>query len=361
MHLRRRNPLLHLVFVWVVVTACYDRHTFGQYPPPDADLPNEDSSPDTADTPNTPPVDFSSLEWTEVYVSDPYVLFQDLACPTPNRCYAVGSDGVVMISTDFGAQWTPQTVAQDERYLLSIACPSATTCVAVGYDALILHTSDGGENWISQTSPTAEDLYDVSCIDQAHCLIGLLAGGDLIETRDGGQNWSPQDISGFEVLTQTLTCASDGACLLVDLNGVPLRTLNAGESWTRAPQAALPHQTVTCNGDICVTGGFTSEGKPPLAQSLDRGASWQHVPVDSTTSTFFADVHCPTTQVCIATDTFRSLDLYITVTAGADWNAVDVPALDEATEFGFDRIVCPELQFCVAVQETKLWRGVFPD
>jgi hypothetical protein len=85
-----------------------------------------------------------------------------ISCPSTTICFAVGSNGTIVATSNGGTTWTAQTSGTPYD-LKTISCPSATTYFAVGYWGTIVATSNGGTTWTTQTSGTTDELRGISC------------------------------------------------------------------------------------------------------------------------------------------------------------------------------------------------------
>lgn len=130
----------------------------------------------------------------------------DVACPAPGRCVAVGSEvsasgnGRALVETWRGSTWRPAALAlpsgRSAAFLFSVACPSSTSCVAVGYAYAshhgfpLIETLSAG-NWSVTPAPTlpngASDgfLNGVACTGPSSCV----AVGD-VQSSIGSYPWA---------------------------------------------------------------------------------------------------------------------------------------------------------------------------
>lgn len=87
--------------------------------------------------------------------------FEDIYyIPNSNIAYAVGKNGVIKKSVNFGSSWTNQ-VSGTSNSLYGVHFISETEGWAVGNSGTIRYTNDGGTNWVGQTSGVVRDLLDV--------------------------------------------------------------------------------------------------------------------------------------------------------------------------------------------------------
>jgi hypothetical protein len=95
---------------------------------------------------------------------------------------------------------------------------------------LVLHTTDGGANWTQQTVAAGTRFY---CIDFADAQKGWLASADgrIFATTDGGATWTEQT-SGATLSLWRSAAFAGGRVWMVGGAGV-LRTENGGVDWTK--------------------------------------------------------------------------------------------------------------------------------
>src|SRR6266550_1929388 len=109
-------------------------------------------------------------------------------------------------------RWTIQKSGASAR-LDDVSCADADHCVAVGTDGIILSTSDGGNTWRPGHSGTVHPLVGVSCPSPSICY-AVSNFGDLLKTGDAGLTWSIQALKNrtpFDV-----SCPSTVDCITAD-------------------------------------------------------------------------------------------------------------------------------------------------
>ena len=178
--------------------------------------------------------------------------------------WAVGANGVVLKSTDAGANWTATSPAGVTLNGASFVNDNEGWVVGAG--GLVMHTINGGTSW-SQSSPTAVNLNDVMFVDANH---GWAVGnsGRVLRTVNGGANWT----------ASTPTPLALNAVFFLDTNvgwavgnGVALRTTNGGVNWTvSAPSAAILEDVFFVDASI----GWAVGSAGTILKSTNGGASW---------------------------------------------------------------------------------------
>lgn len=102
--------------------------------------------------------------------------------------WVVGTNGVILATTNGGAAWQSQTSGTTEA-LQAIDFVDASYGWAVGYKGTILKTTDGGANWTKQTSGVTNNIYGVAFVNHTQ---GWACGyyGLILSTADGGASWT---------------------------------------------------------------------------------------------------------------------------------------------------------------------------
>ena len=151
------------------------------------------------------------------------VCFSDVMVGT-----VVGKSGTILRTTDGGVNWAVQnsgTLAP----LNAVGFFSELNGIAVGGSGTILGTTDGGTHWIQQTSGTTLTLNSVLILD-SHTGVAVGDYGTILLTTNGGSTWIPRTSSTNAQLTSV--CSSSPSTWFSIGNGVLLRTIDGGDSWS---------------------------------------------------------------------------------------------------------------------------------
>jgi hypothetical protein len=296
-----------------------------------------------------------------------YVLIDGVSCPGSDACMAVGISSTLgpgkplkpwtrVTPRPFaqwwnGKVWTLREVplpSNGQGWLNGVACPSANRCVAVGSGSLI--DSWNGVRWAADNlpanQPTGLDLYGVSCSTTTSCTaVGWeqRAGGGVlgvIEELAGGR-WRTTTLPNAAL--SSVSCVSAQQCVAVgylelssgggvgpggEATGVQIVQTEAlveswnGHEWTRsilpgklASRGILNGtevvggvavytnglQQVSCRATTCVAVGF--EGSNPFA-IVRTGGAWSKTsapPARPGEPTFLLSVSCQAATSCTAT------------------------------------------------------------
>lgn len=241
-----------------------------------------------------------------------------LTCPLPSTCFAAGSasqgaasSGIVLVTTDLGANWTSATVPWEVGGVSDVQCNSLGTCLALPrftnalahVPTFVLQSTDGGSDWsLVQVAPASAglSLTGVSCPTTSCLAVGTEAGVAAVETSsDGGDTWSAVDptTGGFSGLGEFfgIACSSVSDCQTsaqsadgsqVDAWG----TTDTGSSWSllgtmlTVPEAqswsTSPMLSACSSGGVCAGYSLNSVGpeRPTLydtvVASAGGGGSW---------------------------------------------------------------------------------------
>ena len=155
--------------------------------------------------------------------------------------------------------------------LRSIFFINANYGFAVGTDGVILKTTDGGENWKLKSAETTSDLVAVCFADS---LTGFaISNHEVFKTNDGGNNWLLPDTVNHEnskILTNIQFSSPDTG--FIAGNGKFLKTTDKGTTWTKL--SGSPYFGVSsfyaANKDTLYLGGFGFV----VLKSADGGDNW---------------------------------------------------------------------------------------
>jgi len=164
-----------------------------------------------------------------------------------NNGWAVGSNGVVIKTTDGGSSWTrfgykiglPKVTDVD---LNSVYFTDSNTGYIGGVNGVLFKTTNGGANWTELTSPvTSSTINDLAFITASKgFLVTSSYSGSMYATTDGGATWTKVTIPGTNNLINSIDFvdANNGwaAGTYYDYNtssypALVLKTFDGGLSW----------------------------------------------------------------------------------------------------------------------------------
>lgn len=173
-----------------------------------------------------------------------------ISCTSTSTCYAVGNAGTILVTTNGGQTWLPQTSATTAN-LNGISCTSSTACAAIGAvsaGAAVARFTTDGSTWQSGTSGTANALNGVACTGGTCTAVGAL--GTIVTSTNGGGTWTPQT-SGTTNALSGVACPSVTCYAVGGAAGVStiLKTSD-GATWaSQATNSAQPLAAVACVDD----------------------------------------------------------------------------------------------------------------
>jgi photosystem II stability/assembly factor-like uncharacterized protein len=288
-----------------------------------------------------------------------------LSCPSAMVCYAAGSNGAVMSSTDGGVTWTEQpsdllppsspVPALWPQSLEGASCATVSTCVAVGTYGTLLRTEDSGKHWsllctamtpapksaahpaCPSTMPFAT-LRAVSCPDMGTC-VAVGDSGAVVRTIDAAHTWtvpSSRTLAGLN----GVSCATASQCVAVGSGGTVLRSADSGATWMRAASGTRSYlSAVSCVDASCVAVGEAGT----ILRSDDAGATWTpRPPVGSIT---LLAVSCASATTCAAAGSDGAV--LTTASSGASWTWQGM-----GTSRALDAVSCTSTTHCVVAGGT---------
>ena len=196
-----------------------------------------------------------------------------------NHGWAVGGDliathGTIYKSVDGGYTW--DTALITSKYLTSISFPSQDTGYVCGYNGLMKKTTDGGQTWIDCPTGFTTSYGHVGFSDGRHGIaVGMQMQNNLIRTSDGGITWSVSTIGPAFSGLQKVFPVNDYISFICGTNGLMMKTIDQGFSWTELCTGS--HATIY---DICFAdpqngwaAGFGSPSR--LTHSSNGGITWE--------------------------------------------------------------------------------------
>jgi len=140
-----------------------------------------------------------------------------------NRLAIVGDKSTFLYTGDGGKTW--QESVHDltgEKKLTALRIVDETHTWAVGSDGIILFSSDVGANWSNQSSPTTADLDGIYFKDASSGWI-VGEGGFIFETSDGGSSWKQVASGVTEKDLKSIIVTDDGKVFACGYSGVVVR------------------------------------------------------------------------------------------------------------------------------------------
>lgn len=161
----------------------------------------------------------------------------DVYCITPNMVVVVGDSGVILKTTDGGANWIPKT-AGTQQFLRRVQFADDLHGYAIGGAGTLLKTTDAGETWTAIATGTTNDLYGLSVWNENTFYISG-TNGFIARTDNGGATFSDQShgqiavFNNIQFLNANTAFASSYDYYGADSNAM-VKTTDAGEHWNLA-------------------------------------------------------------------------------------------------------------------------------
>jgi photosystem II stability/assembly factor-like uncharacterized protein len=254
----------------------------------------------------------------------------DLDC-AGNTCYAAGTFGTLLKSTDGGASWagivTGLTV--DLRFVRIADSPDR---VFVGGGCSLRSSDDGGDTFrrLPFSASDRDCPVPVSSFDFPSANVGYLvfANQSVLATTDGGRTFSRRTSLG-PAAASDLVCVSNTTCFS-SAGGSIQRTTDGAVSWT--PVATVSTQLHDLEAVDSTTLYAAGTGQT-LLRSLDGGSTWTRRPLTGVTQADLTSVRCASATTCLAATIQRSR--VIRTTDGGETATSVVPSTEPTYAVGF--------------------------
>lgn len=164
------------------------------------------------------------LSWVPVEGTGNYQGLNSIRFADASNGIAVGSNGLVLVTTDGGKKWSPRTITSGPA-LNRVTFIDGNVAVAVGAGGVIMRSADRGQTWKKMPAVTINTLYDVRFVSPK---FGWAVGeaGTVLATRDGGLTWSVQTTvagtsfnNAFFIDEQTGWIAGSGGAIMATSTG----------------------------------------------------------------------------------------------------------------------------------------------
>jgi photosystem II stability/assembly factor-like uncharacterized protein len=205
--------------------------------------------------------------------------------------WVIGDSGTIINTTNGGLNWSLQPSGVQSSELQDITAISRTTAWIISFDStyksFILKTTNSGVSWVKTYYPDTTVIFKTIFFNDA--FTGYVAGfnGRIFKTTNDGNKWSEcgYDTTGCLYLfpkndiyfINSQTGYSCGGVL--DLQGIFLKTTNAGANWLSMCVAAEPLNVIMYLGNnrIALMGGDYDLGSI-YSMSYNAGTNWTYEP-----------------------------------------------------------------------------------
>ncbi len=232
--------------------------------------------------------------------------------------WAVGSDGMILATTDGGASWRIPTKAANGT-LRAVAFSGPTHGWAVGIDGIIVATTDGGATWSAQNSGSSGSLSGVAFSDPTH---GWAVGdtGTILATIDGGATWRAQNSASSASLSRVAFSDPTHGWAVGD-KGTILATIDGGATWSAQNSGSSASLSGVAFSDP--THGWAVGDKGTILATVDGGAHWK-AQKSSTSEPLWGVSFVDATHGWTVGGLLKS-PILATVDGGAHWKAQKSP------------------------------------
>jgi photosystem II stability/assembly factor-like uncharacterized protein len=189
------------------------------------------------------------------------------------------------ITTNGGVNWSSDPVPSGNY--TRIYEVDANTLTACGQNGLVIISTNGGAQWKSiSVTPDQPALNGIYFSSSTH---GFVCGGTgaLYSTTDGGTDWTPLSVTGANLNDIAFNSATSG-WLASDSAGVVFHTTDGGTSWAPVMINNSVHDTLTRIVFADANNGWIAGSYGQLHQTTDGGATWTSV--NTGTSNKFSDM-----------------------------------------------------------------------
>jgi len=212
--------------------------------------------------------------------------------------WTVGHGGRILWTTNGGSTWTATSSGMTTP-LISVHFLTPLLGWAVGEQGGIVKTTDGGTNWTAGKIPETGYLNGVYFLNKD---TGLVVAGfgtkQIYKTYDGGNTWKTMTTPKTNYFLNSVQFTDGSVGWSVGLDGVILKTVNKGESWTEQTSGTTNalwgfHFFKPANTGTVInfndTLGYAVGDKGTILKTSNGGAVWNALTsgISSTINTVF--------------------------------------------------------------------------
>ena len=242
----------------------------------------------------------------------------------------------------FSDDWNAQ-VSGTSAHLRSVDAVSDLICWASGTDGCVLLTTDGGYTWVDASGGLdADNYFSIAAIDEMTSLIVTResASGNAVihRTEDSGNTWTnvyalnDAWVNGVTMFTETKGIAYGdpvrGEWLLLD-------TTDGGETWEKRDNA--PEQRDWETGNIAFwlneSVGWLGTTMEWIYHTTDGGSTWSRVDVPGLSR--INTIACDGNGNVLAASSYNRECVMRSTNNGEDWESIDYPGTDRIRHITF--------------------------
>jgi photosystem II stability/assembly factor-like uncharacterized protein len=221
----------------------------------------------------------------------------DLVC-SGTTCYASGSFGTLLKSTDAGSSWSG-VVTGLTIPLARVRLAGSSDRVIVGGSCSLRRSDNGGQTFqrlpfsaSDASCPSAVVAFSFPTSDVGYL---VLANKSVLSTADGGRTFTRRTAVPPVPAPTDLLCTSVTTCFAT-AGGSIQRTADGGVTWTEVAQFGLPLFALEqADADTLYAVGQAQQ----LLKSTDGGATWSQKPVSGVPPADFGSIGCFGPDTCL--------------------------------------------------------------
>lgn len=189
--------------------------------------------------------------------------------------WAVGDEGVLLKSTNWGDEWIALGRKFTDAYIQSIFFIDEQSGWAVSQNGKIFHTNDAGISWFKQYSQTSDHLNSVFFLNDR---TGFIVGGAwpskssvILKTVNSGQTWTTV-YDKWQAPICDIFFINDSTGWAVGDESIILKTNDLGQTWK--VQQSPVWETFLSTFFLNEQNGFVVGSNGAILKTVDGGETW---------------------------------------------------------------------------------------